>query len=107
MDMITLTERQLTEIIRKSVIGVLSESRKAEKKGKSKSENKVDSAEATSILKNPAFNNAEIGRMLKRNGILPAKWSEDTVRSYLSKQGEGERPLKPGEAVVVKNATEQ
>lgn len=68
---------------------------------KEKKDNPGMSAQALDILNDPMINNAEVGRELKNAGILHG--SDDTIRSYVSKQRRGERPLTKGEPAAVLN----
>lgn len=115
---LNISEEQLHCLIRESVKNILSEglfeffsedkkgnSEKKQKSNKPSKKEKKDnpgmSAQALDILNDPMINNAEVGRELKNAGILHG--SDDTIRSYVSKQRRGERPLTKGEPAAVLN----
>lgn len=115
---IVLSEGELRALISESVSKVINESifekkdessnnddKKKQKSNKPSKKDKTDnpgiSAQAIDVLNDPMINNAEVGRELKDAGILHG--SEDTIRSWVSKQRRGERPLRKGEPTAVLN----
>lgn len=102
---ISLTESQLRRVVRESVYRVLAESLP------DSVENEDDAArnktaQAMEIINDDAIDNAEIARTLQDVGVFPKKWSNDTARSFLSKQKRGERPFRNGEAAAIVSATD-
>ena len=99
---ITLTEGQLTKLVKESVINILNESF-FEGRGESKKSkrNAGLAAQARQELGDDKINNAEVARQLEDLGILHG--SEDANRSYVSKMKRGERPMPPGAPAGIVN----
>jgi hypothetical protein len=100
---IALTESQLRRIIGESVRRAILESNDD---GIDIDAKKNKTAQAMDIINDDAIDNAEIARILQDVGVFPRKWSNDTARSYLSKQKRGERPFNNGEAAAIVSATD-